>query len=76
MIILPQQKMDLLKCLISVVPTFSEAEQPIIATQDLYFGGTQLGYVIQLDNGQGRHLDAAQFLVVIPQCCLILLWPC
>ena len=76
MIILPQQKMDLLKCLISVVPTCSEAEQPIIATQDLYFGETPPGYVIPLDNGQGWLPGAAQYLVVIPQCCPTLPWPC
>ena len=43
MIILPQQKMDLLKCLISVEAMCMAAEPLITATQDTFFGETQPG---------------------------------
>ena len=43
MIIQPQQKMDLLKCQISVAATYMGAEPPIIAIQDIFFGAIQQG---------------------------------
>ena len=45
MIIQPQQKMDLLKCQISVAATCMGAEPPIIAIQDIFSGAIQQGII-------------------------------